>query len=101
MVKSFIFVAQKLSDTSYYEVLVLPLCINLQKSSPTLNPRELNGLGMYTGCRAPESPPPKKKCCGKENIRWKNSGEATQEVNRCCAPGREGETGWQKMEAGS
>jgi hypothetical protein len=41
-----------------------------------------------------------KKSYGRE-IRWKTSGEATQEVDRCCAPGREGAAGCQKMEVGS
>jgi hypothetical protein len=42
-----------------------------------------------------------KKTYGRANIRWKTSGEATQEVDRCCVPGREGAGGYQKVEAGS
>jgi nucleoid-associated protein YgaU len=52
---------------------------------------------MYTGVELQNS----KKTYGKENIRWKTIGEATQEVDRCCTPGREGAAGCQKMEAGS
>jgi hypothetical protein len=43
----------------------------------------------------------KKIIFGRENIRWRTSGEARQEVDRCCVPGREGAAGCQKMEEGS
>jgi hypothetical protein len=65
--------------------------------SPTLNSGDWNELDVYTGCRDPEF----QKTYGRANIRWKTSGEATQEVDRCCVPGREGAGGYQKMEAGS
>jgi hypothetical protein len=41
---------------------------------------------MYTGCRTPEF---QKKKIGRENVRWKTNGEATQVVDRRCAPGCE------------
>jgi hypothetical protein len=72
------------------------VCIDLQMLSPTLNSGDWNGLDMYTRSRAPEF---QKKNYGRENIRRKTSGEATQEVDRCCVPGREGAAGCQKMEA--
>jgi hypothetical protein len=73
------------------------VCIDLQMSSPTLNSGDWNGLDMNTGCRVPEF----QKTYGRENIRRKTSGEATQEVDKCCVPGREGAAGCQKMEVGS
>jgi hypothetical protein len=69
-----------------------PVCIN---GSWRLSYNE--ELYMYTGCRDPEL----KKNNGRENIRWKTSGEAMQEVYTCCVPGHEGAAGCQKMEAGS
>jgi hypothetical protein len=71
--------------------------MDLQMSSPTLNSEDWNGQDMYTVCRAPEF----KKTYGRENIRWKTGGEATQEVAGCCVPGRKGVTECQEMEAGS
>jgi hypothetical protein len=56
---------------------------------------------MYTGVELQQKKKRKrKKTYGNENIRWKTIGEATQEVDRCCTPGREVAAGCQKMEAG-
>jgi hypothetical protein len=74
------------------------VCIDLQMLSLTLNSGDWKGLDMYTRCRAPEF---LKKTYERENIRWKTSGGATQEVDRCCMPGCEGAAGCQKMKAGS
>jgi hypothetical protein len=60
-----------------------PVCIDLQISSSPLNSGDWNGLGMYTGCRVPEF----QKTYGRENIRWKTSGEATQDA--VCQDARE------------
>jgi hypothetical protein len=51
---------------------------------------------MYTGYRAPELK--QNQTFGRENIRWKTSGEARQEVDRCCVPGHEGAAGCQKID---
>jgi hypothetical protein len=73
------------------------VCADLQMLSPTLNSGDWNGLDAHTGCRAPEF---QKKTYGSENISWKTSGEATQEVDRCCVPGPKGAAGCQKTRGG-